>query len=134
DHLIPLLPWIHSVVAAEHVAADDRKLLAKLFLHLSLPLEGETRGRDNECPLYQPANLYFLQEKTGHNGLTGSGVVSEQETNAWHREEVVVNRFKMVWKWVNASDGERKIGIILVGQHESQGLDAEPESHRIAIE
>jgi hypothetical protein len=35
---------------------------------------------------------------------------------------------------VDPSDGEREVGIVLVGEAEAAGLDAEPEPVRIAVE
>ena len=49
-------------------------------------------------------------------------------------QEVVVDRLELVRQRVDAGDGEREVGVVLVGQAEPLGLDAEAEAARVAVE
>ena len=75
----------------------------------------------------EPSGLQLLEEQPGHDGLPGPGVVGEKEADARELEEVVVDRFELVGQGVDAGDGERKIGVVFVGQAEPVGLDADAE-------
>ncbi len=134
DDLVLLLPGVRAVVGAQDVAADDLEVLAELVLHFALPLEGEVGRRDDERALDQAADLQFLEEQAGHDGLAGAGVVGQQEPDAGQLEEVVVDGFELVRQRVDAGDGEREVGVVLVGQRQAQGLDAQAEMQRIAVE
>ena len=91
-------------------------------------------GRDDEGALDQAANLQLLEQQAGHDRLAGAGVVGEQEADARQLEEVVVDRFELVRQRIDAGDGEREVGVVLVGQAEAHGLDAEAEACGIAVE
>ena len=78
----------------------------------------------------QAADLQFLEEQAGHDRLAGAGVVGQQEADARQLEEVVVDGLKLVRQRIDAGDGEREVGVVLVGQPEPQGLDAEAEAAR----
>ena len=133
DDLVFVLPGIGAVVGAEDVAADDLEVLAELVLHFALPLEGEAGRRDDEGAFDQAANLQLLDEQAGHDGLAGARVVRQQEADAGQAEEVVVNGFELVRERVNASDGEREVGVVLEGQPEAHRFDAEPEHFGVAV-
>ena len=103
------------------------KVLAELVLHFALPLEGEVGRRDDEGALDQAANLQFLDEQAGHDGLAGAGVVGQQEPDARQLHEVIVNRLKLVRQRINARDGEREIRVVFIGQSQAHGLDSQAE-------
>ena len=134
DDLVAFLPGVLAVVGAEHVAADDLEVLAELVLQLALPLEGEVRRRDDQRALDQAAGLQLLEEQAGHDRLAGAGVVGEEEADARQLEEVVVDRFELVRQRIDAGDREREVRVVLVGEPEPVGLDAEAEQGRVAIE
>ena len=129
DDLIPFLPRVHAVVGPKHVAADHLELLAKLFLHLPLPLERKTGGGDDERPLHEATNLQLLEQQARHDGLARAGIVGEEEANPRHREEVVVNGLKLVRERVNTGNGERKVGIVFIGESQPKSLNADAEPH-----
>ena len=127
DDLVLVLPGVRAVVGAEDVAADDFEVLAELVLHLALPLEGEVGRRDDEGALHQAADLQLLDEQAGHDGLAGAGVVGEQEADARELQEVVVDGFELVRQRIDAGDGEREVGVVLVGKPEAHRFDAQAE-------
>ena len=49
------------------------------------------------------------------------------------REKVVVNGFELVRQRVNARDGQGEIGVVLEGQREAHGLDAQAEHFGVAV-
>ena len=84
--------------------------------------------------LTRPRAFSSLSSKPGHDRLAGAGVVGEQEPDARQLEEVVVDRFELVRQRIDAGDGEREVRVVLVGQAEPLGLDAEAEQRRVAVE
>ena len=139
-HETDVMTWFFSchgfdaVIRAQHVAADDLELLAELVLQFALPLEGEVGRRDDQGALDQAANLQFLDQQAGHDGLAGAGIVGQQEADARQLHEVVVNGFELVRQRIDAGDREREVRIVLVGQTETQCLDAQAKPFRIAVE
>ena len=73
-------------------------------------------------------------QQARHDRLAGAGVVGQQEADARQLEEVVVDGFELVRQRIDAGDREREVGVVLVGQPQPQGLDAEPETSRVAVE
>ena len=49
-------------------------------------------------------------------------------------QEVVVNGLQLVRQWVNSSDGEGKVRIVLVSEPEACGFDTKAEARRITVE
>ena len=48
--------------------------------------------------------------------LPAPGIVGQQEADARQLEEVVVDRLELVRQRIDAGDGEREVGVVLVGQ------------------
>ena len=130
DDLVPLLPRVLAVVGAQHVAADDLELLAELVLQLALPLEGEVGRRDDQRALDEAADLQLLEQQARHDRLAGAGVVGQQEADARQLQEVVVDGLELVRQRIDAGDREREVRVVLVGEPQARGLDAEPEAQR----
>lgn len=59
------------------VAGEDGERESKLHAELVLPLLDEVAGRDDEATLQVAPNHEFLDEKAGHDRLSGAGVVCE---------------------------------------------------------
>lgn len=114
--------------------ADYLERLAKFFLQLALPLKTEVRWRDDQRPLHETSDLQLLEEQARHDRLPGTGVVGEEEPDAWQSHEIVVNGFELVRQWVDTRDGEGKVWVVLVSEPETCGFDAKAEARRIAVE
>ena len=84
--------------------------------------------------LHQAADLQLLEQQPGHDRLAGAGVVGQQEADARQLEEVVVDRLELVGQRIDAGDGEGEVGIVLVGQAQAHGLDAQAEPRGVAVE
>ena len=61
-------------------------------------------------------------------------IVGEQEADAGDLEEVLVDRLELVGQRIDAGDGEREIGVVLVGEPEAVPLDAQPEPEGVPVE
>src|SRR5262249_36113019 len=122
------------VVGAEGLPPDHFKSLSELVLQLALPLEGQVGRGDDQGASHKAARLQFLDQQPSHDGFPGAGIVGEQEGNTGHLEKVTVDRLKLVWERIDPSDGEREVGVVLVSERETLGLDAESEQARVAVE
>ena len=67
--------------------------------------------------------------------IVGAGQKTGQvHQRARQAHEVVVDCLELVRQWVNAGDREGEVWIVLVGEPQACGLDAETEARRVAIE
>ena len=82
DHPIPLEPLVDAELLPKVLSLHDQERGVVLFLELTLPLEGEVRGADDEDPLGQAAQLQLADEEARHDRLAGAGVICEQEAHA----------------------------------------------------
>ena len=82
----------------------------------------------------KPASLQLLEQQPRHDRLARAGVVGQQEADAGQLEEVVVDRLELVRQRIDAGDREREVGVVLVGEPEPLGFDAEAEQRRVAVE
>ena len=92
DDLVFLLPRIHPVVGAEHVAADHLEALPELVLEFPLPLERQIGGRHDKRSLHQSTYFEFLDKEARHDGFAGAWIIREQKPDAWKFYEIVVDR------------------------------------------
>ncbi len=49
-------------------------------------------------------------------------------------QQVVVDGFKLMRQRVDAGDGQREVGVVLVGQSQPHGLDAQAEPRGVPVE
>ncbi len=115
------------------MAANDLEALPELVLQLPLPLEAEVGRSDDQDALDETPDLQLLDEEPRHDGLPRARVVGQQEPDTWDPQEVVVDRLQLVRQRIDAGDGEAEVGVVLVGEAEAHGLDAEAETGRVAI-
>ena len=134
DDLIAVLPGVVSIVRAKRLAPDDLEALAELVLEFTLPLERQVRRGDDQRPTDQSPSLEFLEQQPRHDRLARAGVVGQEEADAGELEEVVVDGLELMRQGIDPGDRERKVGVVLVGEREPLGFDAEPEQGRVAIE
>ena len=103
DDLCPILPWILAVVGAQNATIDDFESLSKFVLQFALPLECEVRRSNDQDTLNQTARLEFLQEETGHDGLSSAGIVGKKKSDPGKFQEAGVDGFELVRKRIDAS-------------------------------
>ena len=60
-------------------------------VQLVLPLLSKASGTNDETPLEVAAGNQLLDEKPGHDGLAGTGIVGEEETQWLAREHLFVD-------------------------------------------
>lgn len=78
----------------------------------------------------EAAQLQLTNEEPRHDRFADTRIVREQEADSRHLEEMVVNRFKLMWKRVHARYGQAKIWIEFVGNSEGVGLNGEADHRR----
>lgn len=66
--------------------------------------------------------------------LARTGVVCHQETDSRQLKEVMVYCLHLVRQRIDAGNGECKVGIVLIGQTQTQGSDRKPEPGSVSIE
>ena len=85
DDLVGPLPGIGELLLV-HRRENDVERLAKPAEHFVLPLDRQRRRAKDEDALNGLAELHFLDEQAGHDGLARAGIVGEQEAQARLRQ------------------------------------------------
>lgn len=88
DALGIVFPGIPAIGRPYRGPIDNRERLLELVLKLTPPLVGEVGRGDDQCAFDQSSALEFLQRQPGHDGLSGTGIVSDQEANLGLRQQV----------------------------------------------
>jgi hypothetical protein len=133
DDLGTVLPGVDAVGGFQVLAPQDVKPFPETVPHLPLPLEGQVGRDDDEGALDQSPEFQLLEEQSGHDGLSGAGVVGQEKTDAGEREDGIVDGFQLVGERVHAGDREGKVRVVLVGQAQAGGLQAEAEAVGVAV-
>lgn len=113
-----LQPLVHAELIPDVAALEDQKLRVELLLELALPLEGEIGGADDEDALGQAAQLELADEQPGHDGLSGAGIVGEEEAHPGQLQKVVVDGLELVGQGIHAGDRKAEVRVELVGDAE----------------
>ena len=129
----PLQPLVHSELVVDVAASHHDELLVELLQEFPLPLESQVGGADDEYPLHQAPELELPDEKAGHDGLAGAGVVGQQEPDAGQLHEVLVDRLQLVGQRIHAGDGEAEVGVELVGDAQSVGIQGQLQQVPVAV-
>jgi hypothetical protein len=116
-----------AVIGAKHFASDDFEFLAEFVRQLALPLKGEVRRRHNQGPPEQAPRLQLFDQEPRHDCLAGTWVVRQKEADTRQAQEIIVNSLQLVRERINSRDREREKRVVLIGQAEAGGLDAQAE-------
>ena len=135
DDLVLLLPRVLAVVGAEHVAAD-RPRTARGTCPSARAATGSERfaGVTISVRFTRPRIFSSLSSRPAMIVLPAPGSSARRNRMRGSLQEVVVDRLELVRQRVDAGDGEREVGVVLVGEAEAHGLDAEAEARRVAVE
>ena len=95
------LPRVYELLLV-HGREDDLELLAEPPLHFVLPLDRQRSRAEDEDPLDGAAELQFLDQQAGHDGLAGTGIVGKKEPQAWLWQHLKVHGFDLVWQRADA--------------------------------
>jgi len=116
-------------------SVDQASIEPKLFLEFLLrPLLREAARRDYEHLLKYSPKDQLLDQKPGHDRLARPCVVSKQEPDARQREEVAIDRFNLMWQWVDDAGVDREERVELVRYADTLRLCAEQKQLGVAIE
>ena len=106
-----------------HGGEDDVEGLAEPALHFVLPLDGERRRAEDQHAVDGLAELQFLDEQPGHDGLAGAGIVGQQEPQARLRQHPLVNGLDLVRERADAGKADGELAVVGVGEANAGGLD-----------
>lgn len=134
DDLIPFLPRILSVVGSQDIAADDIELLTEFVRQFPLPLEREVGRCDDQNSANKPTCFEFLQQESGHDRLSRSGIIRQQESNPGEFQEVAVNSFQLMRQRIDAGNGERKEWVVFIRQSQAVSFHPKTKQPRIPVE
>src|SRR5208282_1025858 len=133
DDLVSVLPGVLAVGVAKGLPANDFEVFAELVLQLMLPLKREVRRSDDQGTSNKAPGLQLLEQQASHDGLASARVVGQEKADSWKLQKVVVDRLELVGERIDSGNGEREERVVLVGQPETMGLDAQPEQGRVPI-
>ncbi len=134
DAPIGLGPGVAPEVGLEHALIDDPEILRELLGELLLPLTSD-QGRDHdEDAVGETAKAQLLEQQTGHDGLAGTGVVSEQEAHQRRLQHIAIDRVELVRQRCDGRDIDREVRVVLVGETDAERLDGQLEGLWIARE
>ena len=103
-------------------SGEDAKPQAEQGTKLPLPVADESGRRDDEDPPDAPAQQHFANPEPGHDGLPGSRVVRQQETQRVLSQHSLVDRDALVREWIDSRRLACKCGIELVSVGETQSF------------
>ena len=83
--------------------------------------------------LTRPRIFISFKRRPGHDRFAGARVIGQEKPNAREAQKIIVNGFELVRQRVHPGDSQGEVGVVLEGQPEAHGFDAEPEHLRIAI-
>src|SRR5438552_18783988 len=104
-----LNPLIYAELVADVLTLEHEELRVELLLELALPLEGQVGRADDQDALGESAQLELADEEPRHDRLTRTSVIGQEEPDARNLEQVVVDRFELVRKWVHAGNREPEV-------------------------
>ena len=125
DELRLLIPHVDAILNAQIGPAQDVERFLEAVGHFALPLEGEVCRADDEDALNQAAQLEFLEQQAGHDGLARPGVVGQEETATGGFEQVVVHRVQLVGQRVNPRNGQPEKRVVFLGQRNAERFDGQ---------
>ena len=103
-------------------ARDDIEGQVKLVLQLVLPLLHKIARCDDQTPLQVTTNNQFLDQKPGHNGLAGTGVIGKQKPQRLTRKHFTIYGGDLMWQRLDAGAVNCKVGIKEMSEPDALGL------------
>ena len=127
DAVVMLLPGVGTPGIVEDAPIHDGEGLTKPLLHLPLPLVLEMPRRNDEHPLHQTAQLQLFEDETCHYGLSCTGIVGDEEADAWGLQHVVIDGFDLVGQRVHLRNADGQLRVELVRQTQTVCFDGEEQ-------
>gem|GEM_PF-5851981 len=131
---IGLTPDIQAIQAflVEIFPGNDGEILAELGQQFAAPL-GCQRGRcDNQHPADALPPLELLDEQPSHDRFARAGIMRQQGAHHRAGQQVFVDGFKLVGKWINPAGVQAGVGVERMGQPQSQRLNPKSKALRVA--
>ena len=90
---------------------SDVEVEVEFLGQLILPLLNDAARRDDQATLHIATNHQLLDQEPGHDGLTRSRVVREQEAERLGRQHVTVNGGDLVRQRLDLGGVDRQVGV-----------------------
>jgi hypothetical protein len=133
DQQVTLCEWVADARRLDHVAGEDLERQTELGPELVLPLLDQASGRDDEAAFDVTSERQLLAEQAGHDGLTGTWVVGEQEAKGLPRQHLRVDGVDLVREGVERRDLHRQVRVEQMRQRDPFGLGHQPEQVPVAV-
>src|SRR5207245_1522174 len=115
----------------ELVVGQNLEGQVELAVELVLPLLYQHSGADDEATAEVTSDHEFLDEKPGHDGLSGPWVVGQQEAERLTEEHLLVDRRDLVGERVDQRGVHCEKWVEEVGEVNSVRLRDQPEESSV---
>jgi hypothetical protein len=113
------------------LSRDNVEIEVEFLLEFVLPLFDQAPGRDDEATLQIASDNQLFDEKTRHDRLACTGVISEQEPQRMARQHVAVHRGDLMRQRVDFGGMNCEIGV--EEMREPDALRFRPYLERFAV-
>ena len=118
----------------ELVVGEDFEGQLEAAVEFVLPLFGQRAGADDEAALEVAAGDEFFDQKAGHDGLAGAGIVGEEEAQRRTGQHGLVDGGDLVRERLDVGGVYGQQGIEEMGEADALGLGNEAEEGAVAVE
>ena len=109
------LPQVQKLLLVVR-GVDDLERFVEEAEQLILPLDGQRSGGEDQTPVDDFAELEFLDEEAGHDGLARAWVVREQKAQPGLRQHLAIDRLDLMQQGADAGQADRELTVVSVGQ------------------
>jgi len=99
-----------------------------------LPLFGQIARANNHGAVKVATDQQLLHEQTGHDGLAGARIVSQEEAQGLPWKQLAVNSRDLVGQRVNQGGMDREDRVKEVCEADTAGLGGELETRAVSVE
>ena len=129
----PLSERVSAARGLDHVLGQDFEGERELLPQLVLPLLDQAPRGDDEATLDVAPDHQLLAEQPGHDRLTGTRIVSQEESERLTRQHLFVDSFDLMRKRVEIRRLDSKERIKQVSKRYPLRLGHEPEEIPVGI-
>ena len=121
-------------ISGKKAAVDKCERDIELHPHfIFLPLFGQASRCNNQNALNDATHNQFFQQKSCHNSLAGTSIISQKETYFRLGKQELINSFHLVGKGIDHTTVDGKQRIELIGGMDTLGFSIHYKSLRIAF-
>lgn len=105
----------------------------ELLGHFVDPLPRQTAGHDDQHLVDRTAKQQLFEQQAGHDGLTGAGVVGQQETDARQRQHIAIDGLDLMRQNIDRRRIHGEQRVELIRRLNAVGFNAEEKALRFAV-